>query len=213
MINITGGEDLTLFEVDEIVNRIRTEVDHVAEIIIGSITDPSLDGKVRVSIVATALDGQQPESKSVINMVHRIQNRNPGYSDFSTMGTSQSFNFNNSLSNHVTDGATALKTERDTLEETVSEQKIDQSININSDVGAAEILVNETEDSLVLKNEVEEQQTETNGLENFGLEEETPNLFETNISEEASEKNQNILDENSEEDELEIPAFLRRQKN
>ena len=68
-------------------------------------------------------------------------------------------------------------------------------------------------DSLVLKNEVEEQQTETNGLENFGLEEETPNLFETSISEEASEKNQNILDENSEEDELEIPAFLRRQKN
>ena len=34
---------------------------------------------MRVSIVATALDGQQPESKSVINMVHRIQNRNPGY--------------------------------------------------------------------------------------------------------------------------------------
>ena len=129
------------------------------------------------------------------------------------MGTYQTFNFNNSLSNHVTDGATALKTERDILEEKVSEQKIDQSININSDVGAAEILVNETEDSLVLKNEVEEQQIETNGLENFGLEEETPNLFETNISEEASEKNQNILDENSEEDELEIPAFLRRQKN
>ena len=36
---------------------------------------------MRVSIVATALDGQQPESKSVINMVHRIQNRNPGYYD------------------------------------------------------------------------------------------------------------------------------------
>ena len=52
-----------------------------AEVIIGAITD-SLDGKIRVSIVATALDGQQPEAKSVINMVHRIQNRNPGYSDF-----------------------------------------------------------------------------------------------------------------------------------
>ena len=38
---------------------------------------------MRVSIVATSLDGQQPEPKSVINMVHRIQNRNPGYSDFS----------------------------------------------------------------------------------------------------------------------------------
>ena len=39
---------------------------------------------MRVSIVATSLDNQQPETKSVINMVHRIQNRNPGYSDFGT---------------------------------------------------------------------------------------------------------------------------------
>ena len=84
LINITGGDDLTLFEVDEIVNKIRSEVDSEAEIINGSIIDPSLDGKIRVSIVATSLDGQQPESKSVINMVHRIQNRNPGYSDFVT---------------------------------------------------------------------------------------------------------------------------------
>ena len=107
LINITGGEDLTLFETDEIVNKIRNEVDHAAEIIIGSVTDNSLEGKVRVSIVATALDGQQPESKSVINMVHRIQNRNPGYSDFSTLHNSQSFNYSNAPI--PTSGANALK--------------------------------------------------------------------------------------------------------
>ena len=73
LINITGGEDLKLFEVDEIVNKIRDEVDSEAEIINGSIIDPTLEGKIRVSIVATSLDNQQPESKSVINMVHRIQ--------------------------------------------------------------------------------------------------------------------------------------------
>ena len=84
LINITGGDDLKLFEVDEAVNKIRSEVDPEAELIIGSIIDPQLDGIMRVSIVATALDGQQPESKSVINMVHRIQNRNPGYYDVST---------------------------------------------------------------------------------------------------------------------------------
>ena len=55
------------------------------KLIIGAITDPSLEGKIRVSIVATSLDGQQPETKSVINMVHQIQNRNPGYSDFSNL--------------------------------------------------------------------------------------------------------------------------------
>lgn len=215
LINITGGEDLTLFEVDEIVNRIRSEVDHVAEIIIGSITDPSLDGRVRVSIVATALDGQQPESKSVINMVHRIQNRNPGYSDFSTIGTSQSFNFQNNMPNHITQGATALKTENEELKENVIEKEIDHSININSDVGAAESLLNDKgDDSLILNNEVEEEakeiKTETNGLENFGIEEDTPDLFENNSPLESSEQ---VEEESSEEDEFEIPAFLRRQKN
>ena len=58
----TGGKDLKLFEVDEAVNKVRAEVDQEAELIIGAITDPSLDGKMRVSIVATA-DGQQPEAK------------------------------------------------------------------------------------------------------------------------------------------------------
>ena len=72
---------LNFFEVDEAVNKVRAEVDPEAELIIGAITDPQLEGIMRVSIVATALDGQQPESKSVINMVHRIQNRNPGYYD------------------------------------------------------------------------------------------------------------------------------------
>ena len=70
------------------------------------------------------------------------------------------------------------------LKENVSEQEIDQSININSDVGAAETLINEEDDSLVLKNEIEEPKLETNGLENFGIEEDTPDLFENNSSEE-----------------------------
>ena len=214
LINITGGEDLTLFEVDEIVNRIRSEVDHVAEIIIGSITDSSLDGKVRVSIVATALDGQQPESKSVINMVHRIQNRNPGYSDFSTMGTTnQSFSLQNNISSHVTDGATALKTETEEQNLSVNEVEIDESININSDVGAAETLVNEQDESLILKNEIEETKNDTNGLENFAIDQDTPDLFENNLSEERPELLQNNEDDSHEEDEFEIPAFLRRQKN
>ncbi len=95
LVNITGGKDLKLFEVDEAVNKVRAEVDPEAELIIGAITDSALDGLMRVSIVATALDGQQPEAKSVINMVHRIQNRNPGYSDFSNLASAQSFNFSN----------------------------------------------------------------------------------------------------------------------
>jgi cell division protein FtsZ len=56
LINITGGPDMTLFEVDEAANRIRAEVDNEAYIIFGSAFDDALEGKVRVSVVATGID-------------------------------------------------------------------------------------------------------------------------------------------------------------
>ena len=56
LINITGGDDMTLFEVDQAANRIREEVDEEANIIFGSAIDASLNGKVRVSVVATGIE-------------------------------------------------------------------------------------------------------------------------------------------------------------
>jgi cell division protein FtsZ len=56
LINITGGQDLTLFELDEAANRIREEVDPDANIIVGSTMDDSLGGMMRVSVVATGID-------------------------------------------------------------------------------------------------------------------------------------------------------------
>ena len=56
LINITGGYDLTLFELDEAANRIREEVDPEANIIVGSTLDPNLEGVMRVSVVATGID-------------------------------------------------------------------------------------------------------------------------------------------------------------
>ncbi len=56
LINITGGSDMTLFEVDEAANRIRSEVDEEAYIIFGSAFDGELDGRMRVSVVATGID-------------------------------------------------------------------------------------------------------------------------------------------------------------
>jgi cell division protein FtsZ len=53
LINITGGADLTLFELDEAANRIREEVDPEANIIVGSTLDTTLAGVMRVSVVAT----------------------------------------------------------------------------------------------------------------------------------------------------------------
>jgi cell division protein FtsZ len=68
LINITGGMDMTLFEVDEAANRIRDEVDPEANIIFGSTFDQSLEGKIRISVVATGIDAQamtQPRPNSV----------------------------------------------------------------------------------------------------------------------------------------------------
>jgi len=58
LINITGGLDMTLFEVDEAANRIRSEVDDDAYIIFGSTFDETLNGKIRVSVVATGIDSE-----------------------------------------------------------------------------------------------------------------------------------------------------------
>ena len=233
LVNITGGKDLKLFEVDEVVNKIRAEVDAEAEVIIGAITDPLLDGKIRVSIVATSLDGQQPEGKSVINMVHRIQNRNPGYSDFSNAGSAQSFNFSPTMSSPVTHGANALKLENEVLEEPSDNKSSTEAVNeqlISENQTEIESIIadnpeNDYEKSfseeainssnITQENGSREIEQSSNGLENFGVEEDTPDLFN---SDNDTSESQDLLssgsnEETSEDDDLEIPAFLRRQKN
>ncbi len=218
LVNITGGKDLKLFEVDEAVHKVRAEVDPEAELIIGAITDPNLEGKMRVSIVATSLDGQQPEAKSVINMVHRINNRNPGYSDFSNINNAQHSNFPSTASSPISEGATALKIENETQEDQLN---INES-NITSNQINEKFVENELKDEVLhLKEEVEitseiESSDENNGLENFHIEEETPHLFNSDekiVSEENEFDSFTKSDSKDEEDDLEIPAFLRRQKN
>ncbi len=67
LINITGGLDMTLYEVDEAANRIREEVDPDAHIIFGSTFDETLQGRIRVSCVATGIDAQ------VANIVNKAR--------------------------------------------------------------------------------------------------------------------------------------------
>ena len=66
LINITGGADLTLFELDEAANRIREEVDPEANIIVGSTLDTTLAGVMRVSVVATGIDVDQSNQASAM---------------------------------------------------------------------------------------------------------------------------------------------------
>ncbi len=79
LINITGGMDMTLFEVDEAANRIREEVDVDANIIFGSTFDEKLDGLMRVSVVATGISAEgiaakpKPQMTLVSSQVAPIQ--------------------------------------------------------------------------------------------------------------------------------------------
>jgi len=86
IISITGGKDLTLFEIEEAASRIREEVDDNANVIVGATFDDSLDGIVRVSVVATGIDNlaptrqTQPED-SLAELVVRLREDNRRMAD------------------------------------------------------------------------------------------------------------------------------------
>ena len=217
LVNITGGDDLTLFEVEESVNKIRAEVDPEAELIFGAIEDLNLNGKMRVSIVATALDGQAPESKTVLNMVNRIHNRNPGYSEgLFSKNTHVENNTFNSIS-----GATALKLEEEfdtntsTESYSTNENKIEQEISLeNNELNG----ISPENAAYIENNTLSDLDTQIQPAE----EEYTPPLFadenneveeNTFEKEDAENQTENLLNlDNNEEEDFEIPAFLRKQK-
>ena len=226
LINITGGKDLTLFEVDQTVQKIRAEVDPEAEIIFGAIKDENMNGKMRVSIVATALDGHKPESKTVLNMVDRIQNRNNGYSEGLF---SKSTHIENNTFNSIS-GTNALKLD----EQFEVKERVENNINSEAQIERSQITETIAEDSVVgismdnatyvensiiteSKNEILGEQN-SNGTIN---EEYTPQLFsdgndqlEQNSPDDTVEAySKKLLDQDERKDEdFEIPAFLRRQK-
>jgi cell division protein FtsZ len=222
LVNITGGKDLKLFEVDEVVNKIRSEVEADAEVIIGAITDVSLEGKIRVSIVATSLDNQQPESKSVVNMVHRIQNRNSGYSDFSNPGPNTSFNFSNNNFNPISHGANALKLENEIVTENFNDSVDEVNNQYHEELvknQEAESIVenisdqNETSFSKEAIETSEIDQASSRDLKEFGVDTSGPDLFSSENQSSSTEDLLESSENDHEEDDLEIPAFLRRQKN
>jgi len=233
LINITGGNDLTLFEVDQSVNKIRAEVDPEAELIFGAIKDENMTGKIRVSIVATALDGHKSENKTVLNMVSRIQNRNTGYSE-------NLFSHNPRVENNTfgsIDGATALKLD-ESYELNEEEQsnsissyessmennnEIEQSTENENNINNIPSGVSIESASYIENNNIEDNEvfSEINGK---GENEHTPKLFSEEQSYQSDEFKDNsdnqeinvteeLFDQDiNEEEDFEIPAFLRKQK-
>ena len=221
LVNITGGDDIKLFEVDQAVNKIRAEVDPEAELIFGAIKDENLNGKMRVSIVATALDGDSTESKLQTNNVHRIHTRNSGYSESVA-------NNNVNMPTTIPDlgsiqGATALKLDEEVREDNNIQKQEDLISGISLDNAAYfENNLNQNQDHQDKKDETQEEVV----IEDISIYEKkspdapetddiqgefSPQLFsdEETVNASSEDKNDEVL---KEEEEFEIPAFLRNQK-
>jgi len=233
LLNVTGGSDLTLFEVDYISNKIRAEVDSEAEIIFGSIEDENLNGKIRVSIVATSLDGQEPERKPVVSMVHRLHNRNVGHSE-NSINTLVA----NQATLNATEGATALdintaiqnRSEQEEINKVINKPSLenismenatylqnveDVSISKNSTTNTNEDILRFEVDSIELATpELFSDDAVTNLSNDEKIEEKDLKMFEnSNHEKENKIKEQEMFEETNLEENFEIPAFLRRQKN
>jgi cell division protein FtsZ len=115
LINITGGNDLTLFELDEAANRVRAEVDPDANIIVGSTMDPEMDGLIRVSVVATGID----LSNFQIDLHSRSRNFDERDGDKNAKFVSND-NFDEATFPKIDDGIRKGYLNRDKKEETVS---------------------------------------------------------------------------------------------
>ena len=156
-------------------------------------------------------------------MVHRIQNRNPGYSDFSNLGSNTHFNF--STSNPISSGANALKLENEIMSDNNNQTVVNEDINQINDQYHQELLKNQETESIIentiqddensftkeaMEDPVEEKKSDYD-LKEFGVDNDTPDLFSP--KDETTPEDFSSSGNEDQEDDLEIPAFLRRQKN
>ena len=184
IINITGGKDITLYEVDEAANRIKQEIDENANIIYGTTCDDRLEGLVRVSIVATGIDAEM----SI--------NANP-------MENFAPINLNNEIYKKELDSSEKLNFESNEEVENISNQtQENHSHNINSypsdDLGIEESTFQELNESSDLpSNELKEETDTIPHSENESLP-----ISKNDVSEEISElvmdKKHEVLEKNDE---------------
>tara|TARA_B100001029_G_C15059559_1_gene457216 strand:+ start:146 stop:1648 length:1503 start_codon:yes stop_codon:yes gene_type:complete len=235
LINITGGKDLTLFEVDQTVQKVRAEVDPEAELIFGAIKDNNMEGKMRVSIVATALDGgfHAEPRPPVLNVVSGVSTNSNNYSENLFSPTNLEKNVINSI-----DGATALKLDEkfeinDQENQSILSNIENSKLETKNDKGMYELYADNIPNGLSIENAsyIESNGAKTaltgkienipdSGLSNLN-EEHTPQLFsnetesesENNLEEFSSSGMDKLFDqETNDEEDFEIPAFLRKQK-
>ncbi len=233
LINITGGPDMTLYEVDEAANRIREDVDSEANIIFGSTFDERLSGRIRVSVVATGIgpnmkvDTSHKKQRAVPDVMPYLNNFDPepainfhdspnGQNFPSSMGDFDSLSAKNSVSSEQEETETNYD---DVFQDDVNHQKFPQENNPSyhpnnqsQDIRAHN--VNQTQHDHKKRLSLFERLT--GSRKSDGFDENKSNLNEQFASQseiratlpENTKKTESS--EKAKDDLLDIPAFLRR---
>ena len=237
LVNITGGSDIKLFEVDAAVNKIRAEVDPEAELIFGAIKDENMKGKIRVSIVATSLKGSNitPEPRPILNVVNGSNNGSNNCLDNLLAKNNYEQNVVNSI-----DGANALKLDEsfeiksdeeqnaliDSFENKEENQiKMDPSNQINAiseiptgvSIESASYMENNSQNTHEQISNFDSENYDTKIDQEYApklfSEDDNSSIPENKDMVENDVKDEQLFDQDTNEDEdFEIPAFLRRQK-
>ncbi len=175
IINITGGKDITLYEVDEAANRIKQEIDEEANIIYGTTCDDRLEGVVRVSIVATGIDANNNLSAKPIENFASININNDIYKQ--DIGKSEILSENNRLHENNSEQNNVLDNQKD---EKLNETIIDKSDNNSFDL-AEEIKIDEI-NNLDLEEKINDKLNEETEISETENQIETDNMSNDLIS-------------------------------
>ncbi len=230
LINVTGSNDMTLFEVDEAANRIRDEVDPEANIIVGSTFDSELTGSIRVSVVATGIDVAEfskPNSHALngIKGSDRIEVDNTNEQNHFSKDILQENQIKDEQStidkdtlvkekNELEPIASALNSTKFSSEENIgytdkseSEKKSEQPLNQST-----------SEINLPSRKQNVEPVNSSGGLNNLirrmtGFGEKREEEDDKATKDQMVREDEKSITDREDESKLEIPAFLRRQAN
>ena len=229
LINVTGSNDMTLFEVDEAANRIRDEVDPEANIIVGSTFDSELTGSIRVSVVATGIDVAEfskPNSDALneIKGSDRIEVDNTYQQSYFSRDILQENQIKDEQSTIDNDTLDKEKKELELQETTLTSAKFSEENIGNVDKSESEKKLEQplnqstSEINLPSRKQNVESGPSSGGLNNLirrmtGFGEKREQKDSEATKEQIVRQDEKLITDREDESKLEIPAFLRRQAN
>ena len=239
LINITGGNDLTLFELDEAANRIKSEVDLDANIIVGSTLDSSMDGFIRVSVVATGIEIEKKSDKEYSNenieeekdyRISQEENEISADNEDKRSVFNNNFSYSENENKDLSKGSELNENfENSEKSELFSKRVADLKISENAKKRLIEAVRKRPDNGFVASKSEKigfNNERQIGGKFNNLIQRMTGTKDKPVVSKEEldnkktidknnieTEKNDNQRSEDRDKDKLEIPAFLRRQAN